>query len=55
MKRVVVTGIGIIAPSGVGKEAFWRNNTAGVREELNWEKEGRVLVEIFEQVEREMS
>jgi glycosyltransferase involved in cell wall biosynthesis len=33
----------------------WRNNTAGVREELNWEKEGRVVVEIFEQVEREMS
>lgn len=29
MKRVVATGIGIIAPSGVGKEEFWRNNTAG--------------------------
>jgi minimal PKS ketosynthase (KS/KS alpha) len=29
MNRVVVTGIGIIAPSGVGKEEFWRNNTAG--------------------------
>jgi 3-oxoacyl-(acyl-carrier-protein) synthase/pimeloyl-ACP methyl ester carboxylesterase len=29
MNRVVVTGIGIIAPSGIGKEEFWRNNTAG--------------------------
>jgi len=30
MKRVVITGVGIIAPSGVGKTEFWRNNTAGV-------------------------
>ncbi len=29
MNRVAVTGIGIVAPSGVGKEQFWRNNTAG--------------------------
>ncbi len=29
MNRVMITGIGIIAPSGVGKEEFWRNNTAG--------------------------
>jgi 3-oxoacyl-(acyl-carrier-protein) synthase/alpha-beta hydrolase superfamily lysophospholipase len=29
MNRVVITGIGIIAPSGVGKAEFWRNNTAG--------------------------
>jgi len=27
---VVITGIGIIAPSGVGKADFWRNNTAGL-------------------------
>jgi len=24
-KRVVVTGIGIISPVGVGKESFWEN------------------------------
>jgi len=30
MNRVVITGVGIIAPSGVGKTEFWRNNTAGV-------------------------
>ena len=29
MNRVVITGVGIIAPSGVGKSEFWRNNTAG--------------------------
>jgi 3-oxoacyl-(acyl-carrier-protein) synthase/pimeloyl-ACP methyl ester carboxylesterase len=29
MNRVVITGVGIIAPSGVGKMEFWRNNTAG--------------------------
>jgi minimal PKS ketosynthase (KS/KS alpha) len=30
MKRVVITGLGIVAPSGVGVDAFWRNNTQGV-------------------------
>ena len=30
MNRVVITGVGIIAPSGVGKTQFWRNNTAGL-------------------------
>lgn len=30
MNRVVITGVGIIAPSGIGKTEFWRNNTAGV-------------------------
>ena len=30
MNEVVITGIGIIAPSGVGKAEFWRNNTAGL-------------------------
>jgi 3-oxoacyl-(acyl-carrier-protein) synthase/pimeloyl-ACP methyl ester carboxylesterase len=29
VNRVVITGVGIIAPSGVGKTEFWRNNTAG--------------------------
>jgi 3-oxoacyl-(acyl-carrier-protein) synthase/pimeloyl-ACP methyl ester carboxylesterase len=29
VNRVVVTGIGIIAPSGIGTAEFWRNNTAG--------------------------
>lgn len=28
-KRVVVTGIGIINPSGIGKDEFWQNMTAG--------------------------
>jgi 3-oxoacyl-(acyl-carrier-protein) synthase/alpha-beta hydrolase superfamily lysophospholipase len=30
MNRVVITGVGVIAPSGVGKAEFWQNNTAGV-------------------------
>ena len=29
-KRVVVTGIGVVAPNGVGKEEFWGNCFAGV-------------------------
>lgn len=29
MKRVVVTGIGVIAPLGIGKEQFWKNAIAG--------------------------
>ena len=28
-KRVVVTGIGIVNPSGIGKEQFWQNMTEG--------------------------
>ena len=23
MRRVVVTGVGVVAPNGIGKEAFW--------------------------------
>ena len=23
MRRVVVTGLGVVAPNGIGKEAFW--------------------------------
>ncbi|MDF5726067.1 MAG: beta-ketoacyl-[acyl-carrier-protein] synthase family protein [Rhizonema sp. PD37] len=29
MKRVVITGIGIVAPGGIGKEEFWQNITQG--------------------------
>lgn len=29
-KRVVITGIGVVAPNGIGKEEFWRNCFAGV-------------------------
>jgi 3-oxoacyl-[acyl-carrier-protein] synthase II len=28
-RRVVVTGLGVVAPNGVGKEAFWRSLVAG--------------------------
>jgi beta-ketoacyl-acyl-carrier-protein synthase II len=28
-RRVVVTGLGIISPNGVGKEAFWENTISG--------------------------
>lgn len=28
-RRVVVTGLGIVAPNGIGKEQFWRNLVAG--------------------------
>jgi 3-oxoacyl-[acyl-carrier-protein] synthase II len=29
MQRVVITGIGIVSPIGIGREAFWRNALAG--------------------------
>jgi len=29
-KRVVITGIGVVAPNGIGKEEFWNNCFAGV-------------------------
>jgi 3-oxoacyl-[acyl-carrier-protein] synthase II len=29
MNRVVVTGMGIVSPIGIGKEAFWQNLSAG--------------------------
>jgi 3-oxoacyl-[acyl-carrier-protein] synthase II len=28
-RRVVITGIGIVAPNGIGKDEFWRNLVAG--------------------------
>lgn len=33
MRRVVITGIGVVAPNGIGKDAFWKaclNGTSGV-------------------------
>ncbi len=29
-QRIVVTGIGVVAPNGIGKDAFWANCAAGV-------------------------
>lgn len=29
MRRVVVTGVGLITPIGIGKEEFWKNNKLG--------------------------
>src|SRR5690242_3024050 len=29
-RRVVVTGIGVVAPNGIGKEAFWRASLSGI-------------------------
>jgi minimal PKS ketosynthase (KS/KS alpha) len=29
MKRIVITGIGVVAPSGVGKERFWKHLESG--------------------------
>jgi 3-oxoacyl-[acyl-carrier-protein] synthase II len=34
MRRVVVTGLGVVAPNGIGKDAFWSaclNGTSGIR------------------------
>ncbi|MDD4987204.1 MAG: beta-ketoacyl synthase N-terminal-like domain-containing protein, partial [Dehalococcoidales bacterium] len=28
-RRVVVTGLGVISPNGIGKEAFWKNTVSG--------------------------
>jgi len=29
MRRVVITGIGVIAPTGIGANAFWESTCAG--------------------------
>ncbi|MHC4647170.1 MAG: beta-ketoacyl synthase N-terminal-like domain-containing protein, partial [Planctomycetota bacterium] len=29
MNRVVITGIGVVSPVGVGRDAFWANLVAG--------------------------
>src|SRR5712691_8748078 len=28
-RRVVITGLGVVAPNGIGKDAFWQNLVAG--------------------------
>lgn len=28
-RRVVITGLGVVAPNGIGKDAFWANLVAG--------------------------
>jgi len=30
MKRVVISGLGVVAPIGIGKDAFWKNLQEGV-------------------------
>ena len=29
-KRVVITGLGVVAPNGIGKDAFWKANKEGI-------------------------
>jgi 3-oxoacyl-[acyl-carrier-protein] synthase II len=29
-QRIVITGVGVVAPNGIGKEEFWKNCSAGV-------------------------
>ncbi|HEY6286550.1 MAG TPA: beta-ketoacyl synthase N-terminal-like domain-containing protein, partial [Ktedonobacteraceae bacterium] len=29
-RRVVITGLGVVAPNGIGKEAFWHATSRGV-------------------------
>jgi len=29
-RRVVITGLGIVAPNGIGKDEFWRNLIEGL-------------------------
>ncbi|HEV8640275.1 MAG TPA: beta-ketoacyl synthase N-terminal-like domain-containing protein, partial [Methylomirabilota bacterium] len=28
-RRVVITGLGVVAPNGIGKDLFWKNLVAG--------------------------
>src|SRR3989442_15436429 len=29
-RRVVITGLGVVAPNGIGKEAFWHATSKGI-------------------------
>ena len=43
MKRVVITGIGVICPIGIGTKAFWENLLAGqcgIRKIANFDAAG---------------
>lgn len=54
MRRVVVTGLGVVAPNGVGKEAFWEacsNGRSGVRPIQSFHSDGypvRIAAEVPE-------
>ena len=54
MRRVVVTGLGVVAPNGVGKEAFWSscvNGRSGVRPIASFDSTGypvRIAAEVPE-------
>ena len=34
-RRVVITGLGVVAPNGIGKDAFWQNLVAG-KSAVDW-------------------
>src|SRR5688572_2249455 len=34
-RRVVITGIGVVAPNGIGKEAYW-NSLVGGKSGVDW-------------------
>ncbi len=34
-RRVVITGLGVVAPNGIGKDAFWKNLVAG-KSAVDW-------------------
>src|SRR5207249_2316824 len=52
MRRVAITGLGVVAPNGVGKEAFWSaciNGRSGVRPIRSFDASGhpvRIAAEV---------
>ena len=42
MRRVVVTGIGLITPIGIGKEEFWKNNKEGKSRYMRYARTGKI-------------